>query len=412
MIKLIKKIKGESGQAMILLAISFVVLCGMVGLAIDVGNITVQKGDLQNGTDAAALAGSQDLPGNPTAATASAIANATANGITNPTIVIDQNSITVTSTKSVPMYFSKIFGTSSKNVTVKAKAVSGIANSVPWIVPFVIPQPFAFNYDHVYVMRMYGGGPYPNGYSYPTDYTTDPFFKDYPIGQDNSNVYIAKAKTEIRKTTTPTSYSPKIYVNANAEVTWNSTKIVGTTTWYNITSGSNTGYVKSTEMTQKPSITQNIYPYQFDYMNVNILVNSTTAQYTNWLEFGYHEKFTVGDTMYYKAPSTGGQPSVDAFARRVTRDTNTDYTKAKVGDGRVILIPVVQSLLSRNTSEGTHLTVLGFAAFFIQEVHKNSYSTSFWFEGRFLENITVDSDDVTFDPNADYGVRVTKLIYE
>ena len=115
--------------------------------------------------------------------------------------------------------------------------------------------------------------------------------------------------------------------------------------------------------------------------------------------------------MYYMAPSSGGQPSVDAFARRIARDSNTDYTKAKVGDGRVILIPVVPSLLSRNAAVNTHITVLGFAAFFIQEVHKNSYEETFWFEGRFLENVTVDSDDVTFDPNADYGVRVTKLIY-
>lgn len=408
MIRVLKKIKNESGQAMIIFAVSFVVLCGMVGLAIDIGSVAVQKGDLQNAMDAAALAAAQDLPGDPAQARLDAQAYATANGAGTVTVSIDTaNQVTVSTTKSIEMTFSKIFGISTKGINSQATAVSGIANSVPWIVPFVIPQPPAFNYDHVYVMRMYGSGPYPNGYTYPTDYTTDPVYKDYPIGSNVSNLYTVKAKTEIRRTTKPTSYSPQRFVPAGGKVTWMSTTIVGSTTWYQITYGSYTGYVKSTEVTAEVG---NIYPYQFDYMNVNILAGSTSSDYANWLEFGYHEKFTVGDTMYYDAPSSGGQPSVDAFARRCNRDSNTDYTKAKVGDGRVILIPVVQSMLPRTTADGTHLTVLGFAAFFIQEVHKNSYTTSFWFEGRFLQNITVDSDDVTFDPNADYGVRVTKLI--
>ena len=127
------------------------------------------------------------------------------------------------------------------------------------------------------------------------------------------------------------------------------------------------------------------------------------------MENGYHDKFSVGETMYYYQESSGGPESYNAFENRVKRDKNTDYTKAKVGDGRVILIPIVDKLLPRNTPENTPMTVRGFVAFFIQAVHKNEYGTTAWFEGRFLENVKIENADFTFDPDANYGIQVVKL---
>lgn len=49
--------RDESGQALVLAALSVVVLLGMVALVIDVGFMQYQKRDLQNTADAAALAG-------------------------------------------------------------------------------------------------------------------------------------------------------------------------------------------------------------------------------------------------------------------------------------------------------------------------------------------------------------------
>lgn len=47
--------------------------------------------------------------------------------------------------------------------------------------------------------------------------------------------------------------------------------------------------------------------------------------------------------------------------------------------------------------------------FFIEKVHKNNYGASFWFEGRFLEDLNIGSGEITFDPDADFGLRVQKL---
>lgn len=60
--KLIKRFKEESGQAMIILAITAVALCGFGALAIDIGRVSVEKGRLQNAADAAAIAGARELP--------------------------------------------------------------------------------------------------------------------------------------------------------------------------------------------------------------------------------------------------------------------------------------------------------------------------------------------------------------
>lgn len=420
-----KLFKEESGQVFVLFAVVLAVLLGISALSLDLGFSYMTKSELQKAADSAALAGAQELPDDPTQASAYAKTYATSNGVKasdNMTIAVggDNKSITVTINRTSPTFFAKIFGVNTNAVSAHSTATTGIAASVPWIVPFVIPEPPSFNYDQVYVMRMYGAGPYPSGYSYPSDYTSDPIYKDYPL-QDtytNQDVYKTNRSVDLKKDASSSQSNVTIKtIPTNTVVAFNYSKKVSTTTWYNITytSGATnyTGFVNSNSVTKSTSsiLTQksNIYPYQFDYMNVYIKNNTGFSEYVNWLENGYHDTFSVNEKMYYYAPSSGGQTSVDAFARRVARDSNTDYTKAKVGDGRVILIPIVNSMLSRNTSDHTPMSIIGFTGFFIQEVHKNSYGTSFWFEGRFLENLNLDSGDITFDPNADYGLRIVKI---
>lgn len=347
-------IKNRSGQSMVLVALVMVVLLCFVALVTNVGALTVTKSDLQNAADAAALAGAQELPDDPSQARIVAQNYSTVNGkpgdITTVDIGEDNKSITVKISRTESTLFGKLLGSETSTVSADATATIGVAGSVPWIVPFVIPKPTEFRYDKVYVMRMYGGGDfldypvtrnnstgYPSGYNYPSDYRNDPVYKNYPVS--------------------------------------------------------------------------NPYPYQFDYMNVYIEKNTNFNNYINWLENGYHKTFSVNQNMYYLGPSSGGRESVDAFARRVSRDPNTDYTRAKLGDGRVMLIPVVDSMLKRSTSTSGNvpLKIVGFVGFFIEDVHKNSYGETFWFEGRFLENLNIGSGEVTFDTNADFGLRVQKL---
>src|SRR5690606_28114924 len=50
------------GQALALFAVGITVFCGFVGMSVDVGQIVLTRTDLQKTSDAAALAGAQDLP--------------------------------------------------------------------------------------------------------------------------------------------------------------------------------------------------------------------------------------------------------------------------------------------------------------------------------------------------------------
>ena len=347
--KLLNITKKENGQSLIAVALLMVIILAIAALVIDVGLLSLTKADLQNAADSAALAGAQELPDNPTQARIVAVNYATANGKTSDSAAItlgtNNKSISVKVNRNESMLFARVLGVNDSTLSANATVSIGVAASVPWIVPFVISKPTAFNYDNVYVVRMYGAGNYldypstgyPSGYNYPSDYRNDPVYKNYPLS--------------------------------------------------------------------------NRYPYQLDYMNVYIEKNTNFNNYINWLENGYHTTFTINQDMYYFAPSSGGKESVDAFARRATKDPNTDYTKAKVGDGRVMLIPVVNSMLKRNTNTNgsVPIRIIGFVGFFIKEIHKNSYGQSFWFEGRFLENFNIGSGEVTFDTNADFGLRVQKL---
>ena len=60
--KLLNKFREERGQAMVIVALSLVVLLGATALSVDVGMQFNTKAKLQAAADAAALAGAQDLP--------------------------------------------------------------------------------------------------------------------------------------------------------------------------------------------------------------------------------------------------------------------------------------------------------------------------------------------------------------
>ena len=47
----------ESGAAAVIIAIVFAVLCGFIGLAVDIGHMIMVKAELQRTADAGALAG-------------------------------------------------------------------------------------------------------------------------------------------------------------------------------------------------------------------------------------------------------------------------------------------------------------------------------------------------------------------
>ncbi|MEA4870176.1 hypothetical protein SDC9_92870 [bioreactor metagenome] len=120
-------LKGESGQSAIIVAISMVVLCGFAALAIDIGRISVTRGQLQNAADAAALAGAQALP-TAAAAQSQAVLYAGINGVSaaNTTATTPfsgtSSKIEVVCRGTVPYTFARVFGLSAKDISARSVA--------------------------------------------------------------------------------------------------------------------------------------------------------------------------------------------------------------------------------------------------------------------------------------------------
>ena len=74
-----KLLKNQRGSVLVLSALAFVSLIGLVGLTLDMGNLYLQQIKIQNAVDAAALCGAQDLP-NTVSATTDANTYLTNNG--------------------------------------------------------------------------------------------------------------------------------------------------------------------------------------------------------------------------------------------------------------------------------------------------------------------------------------------
>lgn len=70
----------EDGQALVLMSLGLVVILGLVGLGVDVGNLVYNRTDLQKMADAAALAGAQELAkATPSTSAATSAANSYVN---------------------------------------------------------------------------------------------------------------------------------------------------------------------------------------------------------------------------------------------------------------------------------------------------------------------------------------------
>lgn len=122
-----KLVKDRSGQALVIVAITMVVLLGFASLAIDIGRVSVEKGKLQNAADAAALAGAHELPKAIIAKT-TAMAYAEKNGVPAGCTIATSpyngfsNFLEVRCTETLEYTLARVIGFTSTEVTARAVA--------------------------------------------------------------------------------------------------------------------------------------------------------------------------------------------------------------------------------------------------------------------------------------------------
>jgi hypothetical protein len=140
-----KNVRSESGQVMVLTALFMVVIVGMTAFVVDVGSWFRAQRATQSTVDAAALAGAQSLPGDPTTASALAISYGSKNGggiaganITFSSTYAPNDTIRISTTKPAPGLFSKIFGIGSVTVGAHASAIAGVPSEAEYVAPIVV----------------------------------------------------------------------------------------------------------------------------------------------------------------------------------------------------------------------------------------------------------------------------------
>lgn len=140
--------KGEGGQALILAVLVMAVVLGLTAMAIDLGMLFQDRRDLQNGADAATLAGVAYLPQNPATAMQEARDWAAKNGFDNSqiTVVEVRSTYVPNDTLYVELdgdfnwIFGRVLGMTTSNVGADATAIVGTLGGNNKMMPWALLQ--------------------------------------------------------------------------------------------------------------------------------------------------------------------------------------------------------------------------------------------------------------------------------
>ncbi len=162
------KMKSEKGNISIIVMVMMVVLLGSAGAAIDVGMAIIERTELSNALDYAALAGAQELPESSESAVAVAQSYLTENGINpeavNITVSQDSKSIALTGSRSVEYTFLKVLGINDTVVNANSKVILGAARSVKGgLRPFAV-EDFPYQYGELVTLKNGAGDGYQGNY--------------------------------------------------------------------------------------------------------------------------------------------------------------------------------------------------------------------------------------------------------
>lgn len=148
----------ERGSVIVLVTLALTTLLGFCAIVTDVGLMYAKKAHLQNSVDAAALAGVQELPNDPSLAEQTAMAYTTQNGISDVNVTFEANDtkIIVQATQQVPTLFARIWGITKEQISGSAGAMMvppiGLSGAVPLSI-----QEQNFVKGQKYVLKSGGG---------------------------------------------------------------------------------------------------------------------------------------------------------------------------------------------------------------------------------------------------------------
>ncbi len=135
---------SDTGAVAVVVAVAMVALMGSAALAVDVGSLLSERGQLQNGADAASVAIAQACAANSTS-TACVSPTATAQSLANTntlsgsadvrSVTVSGSTATVTLGKTVPTSFAAALGIMSKQVSASATATWGSPTAGPAALP-------------------------------------------------------------------------------------------------------------------------------------------------------------------------------------------------------------------------------------------------------------------------------------
>ena len=119
---LLQRLRNDSGQAVVFVAVGLFALVGMAALVIDGGAWRQTQRHLQTAADAGALAGAQNLPTDQSGAGANAVSFAQQNfpGIAAPTVTFPSaGEIDVRATTTAPGVLARLYGAAFRTVTAR-----------------------------------------------------------------------------------------------------------------------------------------------------------------------------------------------------------------------------------------------------------------------------------------------------
>lgn len=138
-----RRLRNENGQAILMTVLFLAVLMGVAALSVDVGSWYRAQRQAQATADAAALAGADVLPTDPSQAQTLAAQYGASNGggvqgITFRNDFQQHDTVVVSVSKQEPSFFANVFAIDHATVTATAAARAGIPNQVWGVAPIVV----------------------------------------------------------------------------------------------------------------------------------------------------------------------------------------------------------------------------------------------------------------------------------